>query len=95
MLEGHRYAIGEWICEEHRELFLKLSNCRRYPTLRERDIKAYKRSILSKEKYFLGYFYTYDNQKIFLEYGWHHGLSSLGLGMIDLFYYRYTYGDTF
>ena len=50
----------EWICEEHRELFMELSNCRRYPTLRERDIKAFyyrtKRSILSKERYFLRYF---------------------------------------
>ena len=66
MLEGHRYEIGEWICEEHRELFLKLSNCRRYPTLRERDIKAYKRSILSKEKYF--YIYTIT-RRYFLNMG--------------------------
>lgn len=60
MLEGHRYVISEWICEEHRELFMKLSNCRRYPTLRERDIKALiitdQRSILSEEEYFLRYF---------------------------------------
>ena len=41
LLEGHRYVISEWICEEHRELFMKLSNCRRYPTLQERDIKAF------------------------------------------------------
>ncbi len=59
LLEGHRYVISESICEEHRELFMKLSNCRRYPTLRERDIKAFyyrtKRSILSEERYFLRY----------------------------------------
>lgn len=93
MLEGHRYAISEWICEEHRELFMKLSNCRRYPTLRERDIKAFyyrtKRSILSEERYLLRYVTRRENQKIFLKYGWHHGLSSLAVGTMGLFYYNF------